>query len=134
MKKTIKHQLQRFSLYIIAAIVITFGMMLYMNWSKSPDTVIENLYINGYSGTVKEILYLSHSISELKSLGFDKPIIRKSFYNNRWDIYADFYKYNSKDGSVEDVRSIQMILSIDFSGFGFSSPKIKSIYSLHFSE
>lgn len=134
MKNTLKHQLQRFSLFILAAVIITFGMMLYINWSKSPNVAVEALYINSYSGTVKEIIFLNDYIQDLKTKGYNSPLIRKSFYNNRWDVYADFYKYSTIDGSVEDVKTVKIIFSIHYDGFGFSSPKIKSIYSLSFSE
>lgn len=134
MNKTLEHHLQRTGLISLVAIVILSGMMLYIHWSKSPNTAVEALYINRYSGTVKEIIILNDYIQDLKAKGYNKPLIRKSFYNNRWDIYADFYKYSSTDGSVEDVKTARVIFSLHYSGFGFTSPKIKSIYSLSFSE
>lgn len=134
MKYSLKHQLQKYRHIIVAAILVAFGLMLYMNWFKSPNLAIERLYDRGYPGNVKEIIYLNDYVQDLKSEGYNRPLIRKQFYNNRWDVYADFYKYSPLDGGVEDIKSVQIIFSIQYDTFGFSSPKIKNIYSLSFSE
>lgn len=114
--------------FIVIVCVVT--ILSYNYWWSTPNTALNQLYDESNSSENASIKELGDYLYSLKEAGYYKPDITKRFLNFKWEVHIDMYKYNTKDGGVEDVKSLRVVLSMKPSLPIFLPPEINHIENL----
>jgi len=115
---------------VFIVIVFVVSILSYIYWWSTPNKALNQLYDESNSSENASVKELGDYLYSLKEAGYYKPDITKHFRNFKWEVHIDMYKYSTKDGGVEDVKSLRVVLTMKPSMPIFLPPEINRIENL----